>query len=69
AERWNPDPGAHKGAMPGNQVTFIVRDVGQGFHSGLLGVTMVPNPGKAKGPVSGYPAFEVRGKASPAESR
>ncbi|MAJ29321.1 hypothetical protein CBD41_07880 [bacterium TMED181] len=65
-ERWNPDPKVHNGVLSGNQVTFIVRDVGQGFHPGLLGATMVPNPGKAKGPVSGYPAFECRGE-KPAE--
>jgi len=61
-EPWIPDPQIHKRLSEGNQVTFVVRDVGQGFHPGLLGATMVPSPGKAIGPVSGYPAFECRGK-------
>ncbi len=59
---WIPDPVAHPGYLRGKQVTFVVKDVDQGFHPGLLGATMVPSPGKAIGPVSGYPAFEIRGK-------
>ncbi len=67
--RWVPDPSIHKGLAVGNQVTIVVRDVGEGFHSGLLGATMVPSPGKAKGPVSGFPAFECRGKEADPEKR
>lgn len=59
---WNPNLEVHKGLKLGKQVTFFVMDAGSDFHPGQLGATMVPSPGKAKGPVPGFPAVEWRGK-------
>ena len=44
----------------GWQVSFSVEDLGSDFQYGVLGATLVPAPGKAKGPVPGMPAIIVR---------
>ena len=48
-------------SLPGWEVRFELEDLGSGFHPGLLGVTLVPTPGKALGPVPGMPAITIEG--------
>lgn len=57
---WLPDAEAGAGSVRGWQVRFSVEELGAGFQYRVLGATLVPTPGKAKGPVPGMPAIIVR---------
>jgi len=57
---WLPDAEAGAGSVRGWQVRFSVEELGVGFQYRVLGATLVPSPGKAKGPVPGMPAIIVR---------
>lgn len=60
-QKWNPESTIENGRRIGWQVHFQLKELGLGFHPGLLGVTLVPSPGKAAGPVPGMPAITFAG--------
>ena len=56
--------GTQDSSIPGSprwEVRFDLSELGVGFHPSMLGVTLVPGPGKAKGPVPGFPAITIKG--------
>ncbi|MGE4618784.1 MAG: protein-disulfide reductase DsbD domain-containing protein [Planctomycetota bacterium] len=54
------EPDGKNRLLRGWQVSFLAEELGSGFQSGMLGATLVPSPGKAKGPVPGMPAIIIR---------
>ncbi|MEE2882671.1 MAG: protein-disulfide reductase DsbD domain-containing protein [Planctomycetota bacterium] len=57
---WTPAAEGENPATIGWQVSFRLEELGLGFQYGALGATLVPTPGKAKGPVPGMPAIIIR---------
>lgn len=54
---WIPDTDRK---IQGWQASFRLEELGLGFQSDLLSATLIPTPGKAKGPVPGMPAIIIR---------
>ena len=69
---WIADTEGEIPSVKGWQVSFRLEELGLGFQYGSLGATLVPTPGKAKGPVPGMPAIIIRAeqavKRGPPES-